>query len=241
MGNCYIGTSGWNYAHWKHVFYPPKLNSWELLAYYSRVFKTVEINYSFYRLPEREQFEEWQQEVPKDFVFAVKASQYLTHQKKLKNPNEPLARIIEHARGLGKKLGPILYQLPPRWNVNLSRLREFLPLLPQDIRHVMEFRDESWLIDEVFDLLREYTVGYCIMSAPDLPCVLQVTAPFAYIRMHNGGYETESNYSPAQLEWWANKVQEFLKNVDVYIYFNNDYKGFAVQNALQLKELLGAE
>ncbi|MGB9588206.1 MAG: DUF72 domain-containing protein [Armatimonadota bacterium] len=241
MGNCYIGTSGWNYAHWKHVFYPPKLNSCELLAYYSSFFKTVEINYSFYRLPEREQFEEWQRQVPKDFVFAVKASQYLTHQKKLKDPNEPLARIIEHARGLGKKLGPILYQLPPRWNVNFSRLREFLPLLPQDIRHVMEFRDESWLTDEVFDLLREYRVGYCIMSAPDLPCVLQVTAPFAYIRMHNGGYETESNYSPAQLEWWANKVQEFLKNVDVYVYFNNDYKGFAVHNALQLKEFLGVE
>lgn len=241
MGRCYIGTSGWNYNHWKHIFYPPKLPSAEWLAYYSRFFKTVEINYSFYRLPERKNFEQWKQEVPPYFVFAVKASRYLTHQRKLKDPQEPLARIVEHARGLGEKLGPILYQLPPRWKVNMPRLREFVRLLPRDLRHAMEFRDESWLIEEVFDLLREYGVGYCITSAPDLPCVLEVTAPFAYIRMHNGGYENESNYTPAQLEWWANKVQEFLKAADVYVYFNNDFKGFAVHNALQLKELVGVE
>jgi len=238
MLHCYIGTSGWNYNHWKGVFYPTDLPSTEWLKFYSKFFSTVEINYSFYRLPEKRNFEQWRDEVPENFVFAVKASRYLTHQKKLKDPKEPLERIITHARGLGEKLGPILYQLPPRWKVDLERLQEFLNLLPNDIRHVMEFRDGSWLIDEVFDLLKKYHVGYCIMSAPDLPRVMQITAPFAYIRMHSGGYDTESNYEEPQLEWWAEQVKEMLRSVDVYVYFNNDYKGFAVQNAKRLKELV---
>ena len=139
-----IGTSGWNYDHWKGVFYPKDLPSDEWLEFYSRHFDTVEINYSFYRWPERENFEQWRKETPEGFVFAVKASQYLTHRKKLKDAEEPLQRTFDHARGLGEKLGPILYQLPPRWKVNLDRLRHFLSLLPGDIRHAMEFRDPSW-------------------------------------------------------------------------------------------------
>jgi len=234
----YIGTSGWNYDHWSEVFYPASLPSTGWLKFYAQYFDTVEINFSFYRLPERATFEKWRAETPDGFTFAVKASQYLTHQKKLKDPAEPLERIISRARGLGDKLGPILYQLPPRWKVNVSRLREFLALLPGDIRHVMEFRDPSWLMDEVFDLLSEHSVGYCIMSAPDLPRIMKATAPFAYVRMHNGGYETEGNYEEPQLEWWSEQVLRFLKDVDVYVYFNNDYKGFAVRNARRLIELV---
>jgi len=236
----FVGTSGWNYDHWKEVFYPTGLPSSDWLRFYAQHFDTVEINFSFYRLPERQTFEKWRRESPAGFTFAVKASRYLTHQKKLKEPEESLSRIISHARGLSEKLGPILYQLPPRWKVNTDRLREFLLLLPRDIRHVMEFRDPSWLIDEVFELLREHSVGCCIMSAPDLPRVMKVTAPFAYIRMHSGGYDTEGNYEEPQLEWWAEQVKEFLRNVDVYVYFNNDYKGFAVQNARRLIELVQA-
>ena len=234
----YIGTSGWNYDHWSEVFYPASLPSTGWLKFYAQYFDTVEINFSFYRLPERATFEKWRAETPDGFTFAVKASQYLTHQKKLKDPAESLERIISRARGLGDKLGPILYQLPPRWKVNVSRLREFLALLPGDIRHVMEFRDPSWLTDEVFDLLSEHSVGYCIMSAPDLPRIMKATAPFAYVRMHNGGYETEGNYEEPQLEWWSEQVLRFLKDVDVYVYFNNDYKGFAVRNARRLIELV---
>ena len=234
----YIGTSGWNYDHWRDVFYPKGLPTSEWLKFYAQHFQTVEINFSFYRLPERETFEKWARETPEGFTFAVKASRYLTHQKKLKDPEEPLERVISHARGLGVKLGPILYQLPPRWKVNLDRLRSFVSLLPKDVRHVMEFRDPSWLIDEVFDLLREHSVAYCVMSAPGLSRVMRVTAPFAYIRMHSGGIETEGNYEEPQLEWWAEQVTSLLKDVDVYVYFNNDYKGFAVRNARTLAEMV---
>lgn len=234
-----IGTCGWNYDHWKEVFYPKGLPTSKWLKFYATTFDTVEINCSFYRLPERATFQKWREESPEGFTFAVKASRFLTHRKKLKDPEEPLERVISHARGLGEKLGPILYQLPPRWKVNIERLRAFLALLPQDVRHVMEFRDRSWWIDDVYDLLREHGVAYCIMSAPDLPRIMQVTAPFVYLRMHNGGVETEGNYEELQLEWWADHVKSLLRDVDVYAYFNNDYRGYAVQNARRLIELVG--
>lgn len=235
----YIGTSGWNYDHWKGIFYPKELPTSGWLAHYAHYFDSVEINYSFYRLPERADFEKWRAETPEDFTFAVKASRYLTHRKKLREPAEPLDRMMSRVRGLQEKLGPILYQLPPRWKVNLERLREFLSLLPRDVRHVMEFRDPTWQTDEVCDLLRAHSVGYCIMSAPDLPRIMVVTAPFAYIRMHNGGYDTEGNYEDAQLEWWAGQIASLANEVEVYTYFNNDYRGFAVRNALTLKRMLG--
>lgn len=234
----YIGTSGWNYDHWKGVFYPKDLPSDEWLGFYARHFDTVEVNYSFYRLPERETFEKWASETPDDFTFAVKASRYLTHQKKLNEPEEPAARMISHAEGLGRKLGPILCQLPPRWKVNVPRLAHFLSILPTTHRYVMEFRDPSWYTDEVYDLLREHGVALCIMSAPDLPRIVKATAPFVYIRMHNGGAETEGNYQDPQLEWWADQVKSFLESGDVYVYFNNDYKGFAVRNARTLERMV---
>lgn len=234
----YIGTSGWNYDHWRDVFYPRGLPTSEWLDFYARHFDTVEINFSFYRLPERRTFEKWRGQSPEGFTFAVKASRFLTHIKKLKDPKEPLERVIGNARGLGGKLGPILYQLPPRWKVNLDRLRDFLALLPSDVCHVMEFRDPSWLIDDVFDLLQKHSVAYCIMSAPGLPQVMNITAPFAYIRMHSGGIGTEGCYEEAQLRWWAKQVMSFLQKADVYVYFNNDYKGFAVQNARRLLQLV---
>ncbi len=235
----YIGTSGWNYNHWIDVFYPKGLPSSKWLGFYAQHFDTVEINFSFYRLPERETFEKWQKETPKDFTFAVKASRYITHLKRLRDPQDPLERMINNARGLGDKLGPILYQLPPSFKIDMERLRTFLELLPKDLKHVMEFRNPSWQAEEVFKLLREYSVGYCIMSAPGLPRVMEVTAPFAYIRMHSGGVETEGNYEEPMLEWWAEQVIKILEKVDVYVYFNNDYKGFAVQNAKRLRELVG--
>ena len=239
-GHAFIGTSGWNYEHWRGVFYPVGLPSSDWLKFYAKTFDTVEINFSFYRLPERKTFEHWYRESPDGFTFAVKASRYLTHQKKLKDAEEALERVISNARGLGEKLGPILYQLPPRWKVDLERLEAFLRQLPGDVRHVMEFRDNSWQIEPVFDLLRQYSVGYCIMSAPDLPRVMEVTTSFAYIRMHSGGAITEGNYEEPMLQWWAEQVREMLNDVDVYVYFNNDYKGFAVKNAIRLKELVGS-
>lgn len=234
----YIGTSGWIYPHWKGVFYPEHMPQRDWLDFYARRFDTVEINYSFYRWPEREVFEKWRKETPERFVFAVKASQYLTHRKKLKDSEEPLGRVIDHARGLGDKLGPILYQLPPRWKVNLDRLKHFLALLPTDIRHAMEFRDPSWQIEEVYSLLEEHGVAYCVMSSPGLPRVMRVTAPFAYIRMHNGGEDTGGRYEDPQLEWWADQITVWLEDADVFVYFNNDQHGYAVENAFRLRELV---
>ncbi len=233
-----IGTSGWIYPHWEGVFYPEDMPESDWFEFYTHYFDTVEINYSFYRWPERETFEKWRKESPEGFLFAVKASQYLTHRKKLKDPEEPLGRVIDHARGLGEKLGPILYQLPPRWKVNIERLRQFLSLLPKDIRHVMEFRDPSWQTEEVYSLLAEHGVAYCVMSAPAFPRVMRVTAPFAYIRMHHGG-EKDGNYDEHQLEWWAEQISNWLRDVDVYVYFNNDLHGNAVKNALRLREMVG--
>lgn len=234
----FIGTSGWNYDDWKGRFYPEDLPSSRWLEYFVQHFSTVEINFSFYKWPDREQFAKWAQETPDDFIFAVKASRYLTHRKKLKDPAQPIERTIASVRGLGDKLGPTLFQLPPHWKVNVQRLREFLALLPRDIRYAFEFRDPTWLVDEVFDLLSEYGVANCIMAAPDLPRVMRVTAPFSYIRMHSGGAETESKFTEEQLKWWAEQIKAMLNTMDVYVYFNNDWKGFALENAQRLIELV---
>ena len=236
-GRAYIGTSGWNYKHWIDVLYPRSLPQSRWLSTYCESFDTVEINNSFYRLPEKTTFESWARSSPEGFTFAVKASRFLTHMKKLRDPEEPLERMLSRTAALGPKHGPILYQLPPGWKLNVERLRHFLELLPTNIRHVLEFRDGSWQTEAVFDLLRQYHTGYCIMSAPDLPCHLISTSDFAYIRMHSGG--PEGCYPDDSLAWWADRAREFLQTMDLCVYFNNDYKGYAVQNARRLKDLLG--
>jgi uncharacterized protein YecE (DUF72 family) len=238
-GRVYIGTSGWNYKHWIEVLYPKGLPQSKWLPRYAETFDTAEVNNSFYRLPEKSIFESWASSTPDDFTFAVKASRFLTHMKKLNEPEEPLDRLLSHAEGLGPKLGPILYQLPPGWRVNLERLRYFLSLLPKNVRSVFEFRDNSWQIQPVFDLLNEHGAGYCIMSSPELPLHILRTGDFAYMRMHNGGYETEGSYSDDSLKNWAELIRKLLESWDVYVYFNNDYKGYAVRNAMKLKELIG--
>ncbi|MEN6521685.1 MAG: DUF72 domain-containing protein [Armatimonadota bacterium] len=233
-GRIYCGTSGWNYKHWKGIYYPEALPQSRWLRYYGSDFDTVEINNSFYRLPERQTFQVWYDQAPSGFTFAVKASRYLTHMKKLTEPAEPLERMLSRSSALAEKHGPILYQLPPGWRANQERLESFLEVLPANMRHVFEFRDSSWQSEQVFDLLRRYKMGYCIMSAPDLPCHIISTADYSYIRMHSGGYETEGWYTDDRLDWWSGHIHRLLDNGDVYVYFNNDYKGFAIENAKSL-------
>jgi uncharacterized protein YecE (DUF72 family) len=146
--------------------------------------------------------------------------------------------MLDRTSALAEKHGPILYQLPPGWHVNTERLEHLLRLLPSNLRHVFEFRDASWQVEPVYELLRRYNAGYCIMSAPDLPCNLISTTDFTYIRMHNGGSETEGDYTDDSIAWWSEGIRRFLSQGNVYIYFNNDYRGFAVQNALKLKEIV---
>lgn len=236
MARLYCGACGWNYKHWRYVFYPKELPQSKWLEYYSGLFDTVEINNSFYRLPSKETFASWYNEAPQDFIFAVKASRYLTHMKKLKDPEEPLNNVLSHSAELKDKRGPILYQLPPYWHVNAERLEEFLKLLPGDVRHVLEFRDDTWQCEEVWSLLRKYGAGYCIMDGPGLPVHVLSSADFSYIRMHSG--EADGSYSERQLNEWAERIGMLLERGDVYIYFNNDYRGYAVENALALKKML---
>ena len=235
----WIGTSGWVYPYWRGVFYPPKMPIARWLPYYADHFPTVELNNSFYRLPSEQAFAQWRDQTPPGFRFAVKASRYLTHMKKLRDVQEPLALFLSRARQLGPKLGPILYQLPPFWNVDLDRLRDFLALLPRDVQHVMEFRNATWLKEEVFALLEKAGVGLCIVSLPNYPLVLRATASFVYLRMHGSEVLYSSSYQETELQWWAERMESYLaEGREVYVYFNNDAFGYAVQNAFRLHEIL---
>ncbi len=235
----WIGTSGWVYPHWRSVFYPPKLKTADWLSFYARHFATVELNNSFYRLPSERAFDAWRDTVPPGFRFAVKANRYLTHMKKLRDPAEPLERFLSRTRRLGDRLGPILYQLPPNWNCNLERLSEFLSILPADLTHAFEFRNATWFTEEVFVLLADHGAAFCIISLPGAECPLRATAPTVYIRLHGSEAKYGSCYREDELQWWAGQVARFLaEGREVYVYFNNDAFGYAVQNARRLRELL---
>ncbi len=238
-GKLYIGTSGWSYKHWREVFYPEDLPQSRWLEFYARNFLTVEINSSFYRLPRKETFESWRRKTPKGFIFAVKASHYITHVKKLKDAGEAWERFFENALALDEKLGPILFQFPANWHKNAERLAGFLSILPDGYRYAFEFRDGSWFNGDIYSLLEKKGAALVIADSPQWPSVLEITAPFTFIRMHGGRILYASNYSTKELSWWAQKVAGYLnRQLDVHVYFNNDAYGYAVKNALQLKELI---
>lgn len=237
----HVGTSGWVYPHWVSTFYPPDLPEPEWLAYYARRFATVEINRSFYRLPDRDQFAAWAAETtPRPgFVFAVKASRYITHLKKLRDVDEGVARLVAAAEGLGSRLGPFLYQLPPRWRANPSRLAAFEALLPRRYAVAFEFRDSSWFAPEVLRILEE--AGYALVVAVGGACPTPASAPapgpFGYFRFHNGARGI--GLSDEELQRWAERIAwAAAGGRDIYAYFNNDAEGYAIRNALRLRELL---
>jgi len=239
-GHVRVGTSGWIYRHWRGVFYPERLPVKSWFEFYCRHFDTVEINNTFYRLPAAAAFKAWRQQAPPGFVYALKASRFLTHMKKLKDPAEPLERFLSRAREVGEHLGPLLYQLPPHWRADAERLRQFVRLLPRDLEHVFEFRDRSWYNDEVRAVLAAARVGFCIHDMRGAPCPDWVTGPISYVRFH-GPTETAyaGSYSRGQLEAWAERIESVRDaGHDVYVYFNNDWGGHAVTNARQLKGML---
>lgn len=226
------------YKHWKDRFYPQDLISKDWLSFYSKNFSTVEINNSFYKLPKKSTFHKWKKETPKDFVFSVKANRYITHMKKLNEPKEALNNMFKAVEGLGKKCGPILFQLPPNWNINIVRFGKFLSLLPKDYVFAFEFRNASWYVDGLYKLLRKYKASLCIHDHKDAPSPEVVTSNVIYIRFHgpNGFYS--SKYSDNDMENWVKKIKNWSKERSVYVYFNNDIDGFAIENAKQLRELL---
>jgi uncharacterized protein YecE (DUF72 family) len=233
-----IGCSGWQYKHWRGDFYPAKLPVSRWLTYYAERFDTVEINNSFYRLPDAETFAAWRSRVPTRFVYAVKASRFLTHMKKLKDPHDPLRLFFSRARHLGRALGPILYQLPPRWPVNLDRLNTFLAALPKRRRHVVEFRDPSWYVGPVLDSLERHGVALCLHDMEGSATERQMVGPFVYVRFH-GPVKYGGTYPDERLADWAEWCSARLsKGVEVYAYFNNDTGGHAPRDAIRLRNLI---
>ena len=237
-----IGTSGWHYKHWlDDVFYPAGTRPAQMFDFFAQHFDTVEINNSFYHLPSAKTFDNWRESSPPKFLFAVKGSRFITHMKKLKDPRPSSEKFFEVADRLGRKLGPILFQLPPRWKVNVERLAEFLESLPKRHKYVIEIRDESWLVPEVYALLRRHKTAFCIHDFADMKIPHEITANFTYIRFHGPtSAKYFDSYSSEQLREWAKRIEDWAQRLSgIYVYFNNDPRGDAVRNALELKRLLG--
>jgi uncharacterized protein YecE (DUF72 family) len=237
-GQIHIGTSGWHYAHWRGPYYPKDIADREMLPYYARSFRAAEINNSFYRLPEKRTFISWREAVPEGFLFAVKASRYITHMKKLKDPEQPLELFIERVSSLEDKLGPILFQLPPRWKCNIERLRAFLDVLGNDCRSAFEFRDPSWFHDGVYQALEQAGAAFCIYDLDGTLSPKIVTGPFVYVRLHGPDGPYRGRYSDQALAGWAGAFAEWVRQGrEIFCFFDNDEAGYAVRNALRLQEM----
>jgi uncharacterized protein YecE (DUF72 family) len=239
-GSIRIGTSGWHYDHWRGPFYPRDLPPEGRLGFYAERFRSVEINNSFYQLPAEKTLEAWRETVPADFLFAVKASRYITHFKKLKDPEEPLATFLGRVEALRQKLGPVLFQLPPRWRASPDRLKDFLAYLPGGHRYAFEFRDPTWFCDEIYALLRESSAAFCIYDLAGETSPKQVTADFVYVRLHGPGGPYRGDYDAQALAGWAGGFHTWrAQGRDVYCYFDNDEAGYAARDALRLAEMVG--
>lgn len=235
-----IGCSGWHYKHWRGPFYDSSIRSDQMLTHYVQHFDSVELNNSFYKLPTDTALAGWRKATPRSFVFAVKASRFITHNKKLSDPESALEKFFPKVEILGRKLGPILFQLPPRWRLNLERLRLFLEALPAGHRYTFEFREESWHQAEVYDLLRAHNAAYCIYELDGFQTPFEVTADFTYVRLHGPGGKYQGSYTGKVLRAWAERIMEWRRSLKgVYVYFDNDQEAFAARNALELKRLVG--
>ena len=235
-----IGCSGWNYASWKDEFYkgePARL--W--LQHYAQYFDTVEVNSTFYRLPLRTSVAHWVDGTPPNFVFAVKASRYLTHVKRLTELGDGIQRYYERLEPLARspKLGPVLWQLPANFRRDDERLGAALAALPRG-RHCFEFRHASWFVDPVYELLRVHGAALVIGDRPDVKPFQshELTTDWTYVRFHYGSRGRRGNYSRSELEEWARRFEGWRREVEIYAYFNNDWEAFAIRNALWLKKRL---
>lgn len=239
LAQVWIGTSGYVYRHWrKGVFYPTGLPAREELSFFATRFRTVELNNPFYRLPTPEMFDRWRDSTPPGFQFSVKASRFITHIKRLRDVRDELALFLERATRLGPKLGPVLFQLPPTQKLDLDRLRGFLSLLTAGHRWVIEFRHPSWHTREVYQLLTNQGVALCIPVGSGLYPDRITTAPLTYIRMHRG-QEPGGGFAGEELESWAGQIRALRRaGKEVYIYFNNDWEGYAIRDAETLEKLL---
>jgi uncharacterized protein YecE (DUF72 family) len=235
----YLGTSGWMYRHWRETFYPRGVAQKRWLESYAERFQTVESNNAFYRLPEASTFRAWAERTPDDFVMAVKMSRFLTHIRRLTEPEEPVQRFVERASALGRKLGPVLLQLPPSLEVEVGRLRRVLELIPPHIRVAVEFRHDSWYTDEVRDVLTAAGAAMCHADRHRVLTPPWRTAPWGYIRFHAGNGRPGGCYTRPALSAWASRIADgWARDEDVFVYFNNDVHACALRDAIVLAEEL---
>jgi uncharacterized protein YecE (DUF72 family) len=234
----HIGTSGWHYKHWIGPFYPERTRTADMLAFYARHFDIVELNNTFYKLPTESAIDDWRDSTPAQFRFAAKGSRYLTHMKKLTDTGPGIENYFERVDALGKKLGPIVFQLPPHWGVNVPRLEAFLDALPRHHRLAFEFRDQSWNAKPVLDLLKRFNAAYCIFELNGVRSPCEITADFTYLRLHGPGGPYQGSYDDATLREWAKQLRDWNLR-EAFVFFDNDQAGYAALNALRLKELAG--
>jgi uncharacterized protein YecE (DUF72 family) len=233
-----IGTSGWQYRHWRETFYPRGVNQGQWLEFYAARFATVESNAAFYRLPEAATFAAWARRTPDDFVMAVKASRYLTHILRLNEPEEPVRLLVQRASELGPKLGPILIQLPPSMRIATDRLARTLDAFPPDWRVAVEFRHDSWYTDEVRQLLTERCVPLCLADRVGPLTPIWRTADWTYLRFHTGRAAPWPCYGRQALATWVDRVSTaWTADEDVYVYFNNDPRACALRDAIVFERL----
>ena len=235
----HIGTSGWQYRHWRQVFYPEGMSASRWLAHYAGTFDCVEVNSSFYGMPKPETIGDWCDSTPPGFRFAVKAPRRITHFKKLKNCELELSRFVERARLFGPRLGPLLFQLPPRWRCNLRRLDEFLAQLPDDLACAFEFRDPSWHEDGVYEALARRDVAFCIFDMGGETTPMVETASFVYVRLHGPRSAYTGTYRAPTLRAWVTRALAWNgRGKSAYLFFDNDEQGYAVKNARRATALL---
>jgi uncharacterized protein YecE (DUF72 family) len=235
----FIGTSGWMYKHWRDTFYPEEIHNKDMLNYYSKKFNTVEVNNTFYKLPNKTVVENWRDQTPQEFIFALKANRYITHMKNLKDGKEPVKNFINIIRNMDKKLGPILFQLPPQWNLNFERIKNFIEILPDEFTYAFELRNSSWYSDKVYELFRDNNIALCFhdISGQDFPQI--ITADFVYIRFHGPEGNYYGKYTKEHLEQWSKKIINWLEeDLIIFVYFNNDAYGRAIENAQELENII---
>lgn len=242
IGDVCVGTSGWHYAHWRGPFYPASLPATRWLSHYAQFFACVEINNSFYRLPDAATLQRWTAQTPPGFRFSLKAPRTLTHRYKLKHCAEPLTHFLERLTVLGDRLDAVLFQLPPRWHCNTARLENFLVQLPGTHRYVFEFRDPSWHNEDIYALLRAHGAAFCVFELGELRTPVLTTADFAYVRLHGPHAAYGGSYDTRRLRRWAAEIARWRRaGQDVLFFFDNDENGYAVKNARRLQELIAEE
>lgn len=234
----YVGTSGWTYDDWSGLFYPAEVKAGDRLSFYARLFNTVEVNASFYRVPTQTMIDAWNRRLGPEFHLVVKGSRSVTHVKKIRDCKEQLERFLERVLKLDR-LKAILWQLPPSLSKDVERLEHFLVMLPRDVRHAVEFRHASWWDSEVAEVLHRYHAAFVAVSHPKLPEEVFPLTDFLYVRLHGKGKDLyRYDYAPHELAHWASLLRPLIDSRTLYVFFNNTYEAYAVRNAMTLRDML---